>query len=202
MGRNGSGKSTLLESLAGLNPYGGSILLGEKELSSLSKKEKARQISLIPQKSQVQLKITVEEFVLMGRFPYLEGLRDYSAEDKSHCERWMEFAGLLDFRKRWIGSLSGGEFQKAVIARGLSQGTPCLLLDEPCQGLDPPNREMVYELLFRLAAEGKTLVCASHDREPVLDLRSRILGMKAGENVLELQGGADSWDILREKLFS
>lgn len=201
MGQNGSGKTTLLRAISGELPCGGEILLGDENLSGIKPRERAKRIAMVHQRPNMPFQLTVFEFVLMGRFPYLGFLGAYTAADRRIAEREMERLGLESFRKRRLDEISGGELQKVLIAKALTQDAPWLLLDEPAQQLDPKNRGILYGLLRELAAGGKRILCTSHDREAIAGGDARVIGLREGKVILD-QYTPIEWDRLMTELYS
>ncbi|MEL6594163.1 MAG: ABC transporter ATP-binding protein, partial [Bacteroidota bacterium] len=148
IGANGSGKTTLLHCLAGLHPFGGDILLDGKALPS--GRNLAQMIALVPQRIELPFRFSVEEYVLMGRFPYLNWLGTYQPEDRERARQAMSDLGISGFAERSLQQLSGGELQKVLLARAICQDTPVLLLDEPAQSLDPWQQNWLYQQLEAL----------------------------------------------------
>ncbi|MBR1757913.1 MAG: ABC transporter ATP-binding protein [Lachnospiraceae bacterium] len=162
IGRNGSGKSTFLRALAGQMPYEGSIRIGEKELKTLNPIERARQIAFLPQNVNVA-HLSVKMLVEHGRYPYHGNVRRLNKEDDEHVERALFMAGLSDLSGRELGELSGGEQRRAFLAMVIAQNTPMILLDEPTTYMDHRYQEDFYEVLKKLAGEGKGIVMVCHD---------------------------------------
>lgn len=200
VGLNGSGKTTLLKCLAQLIPYEGKIWLDQLPLDKLSPKVLAQKISVVPQHLNIPVKIRVYDFVLMGRFPYLNWLGNYQKADHESVNRQLEALAIADLAHRYLDEISGGELQKACIARALCQDTPILLLDEPGQSLDPKNKIHLYRQLETLAQAGKTLICATHDLEPLDNPEVQVVGIRAGEVVLHTAGG-DIRSLLMKKVY-
>lgn len=189
VGLNGSGKTTLLRSIAGLLPYRGSILLDGKEVSALPSLHLARQVGFVQQRLDVPFRIPVYDFLLTGRFPYLNWLGTYTAADHTIAEAVIQTLSLQNFVRRNLNEISGGELQKVMIGRALVQQTPVLLLDEPAQSLDPKNKSFLFSFLKMLALSGKTIICTTHDLEPLEDEGVFIKGIRAGELVFSENGG-------------
>jgi iron complex transport system ATP-binding protein len=189
LGPNGAGKTTLLRVLAGLRRFRGSVRLAGRELGELGRREAARQIALVPQTPVVPTAMSVGDYVLLGRTPHMgvlarEGLGDRAAASEALIR--LELAQLAD---RPLGSLSGGELQRAVIARALAQSAPVLLLDEPTTALDVGHQQQVLELVDELRrADGLTVVAAMHDLTLAAQYGDRIVLIDSGRVVAE--GGA------------
>ena len=201
VGLNGSGKSTLLKTFNQSIGYQGNILLGDKNIRQFSVKELAQNMAFVPQHLAIHFPILVSDFVLSGRFPYLSWLGNYSQKDKELVVSNLERLGILHLQNRKIQTLSGGELQKVYIARALTQESPIILLDEPAQSLDPLNKAFLYELLVELVAEGKHIICTTHDLEAVVQPKAQIWGMRNGKIVLNRKGGEDLKSILFEQVY-
>ena len=164
IGPNGAGKTTLLRAIAGLVPARGEIRLGDADLASLSRRELARRIALVPQIPAVPAGITVTDYVLLGRTPYIPYLGTESRRDFEIVASVLDHLDLAGFAARRLDSLSGGERQRAVLARALAQQAPVLLLDEPTTGLDVGHQQQVLELVDALHDDLElTVVSAMHD---------------------------------------
>jgi ABC-type cobalamin/Fe3+-siderophores transport system ATPase subunit len=197
IGRNGSGKTTLLRCLGQALRYQGDIHLFEQPLGQYHARRLARHLAWVPQDIPAYSQLTAYQFILMGRFPYLDWLGTYRQEDHRQAEAAMQLLGIPDLRDRSLHRLSGGERQKAAIARALCQQTPVLLLDEPGQSLDPLARRELTDLLFRLAKnEGKTILCTTHDLAPLRHAQGQVIGLQAGEVVWQQSGGQDEQVLL------
>jgi len=164
LGPNGAGKTTVLRVLAGLRRFQGSVQIAGRELASLGRREAARLVALVPQAPVVPPAMSVGDYVLLGRTPHMgvfvrEGAGDRAAAAEALLR--LELAALADRR---LGSLSGGELQRAVIARALAQAAPILLLDEPTSSLDVGHQQQVLELVDELRRDdGLTVLAAMHD---------------------------------------
>ena len=169
VGPNGSGKSTLLRVLAGLvEPMGGSATLHGTPLTRLTPRERAQQIAYVPQDTSVPFEFSVRDIVAMGRSPYLSPWGFESREDEAAIDEAIDVMELAPFASRSILEVSGGERQRAVIARALAQKPAVLLLDEPGANLDLRYQVALHALLARLnQATGLTTVTVSHDLNAV-----------------------------------
>ncbi len=185
LGPNGCGKSTLLKNILGyLKKSQGEIILGGSELGEYTQKELARTVALVPQKSSLMSPMKVDEFVLMGRLPHLvSSWQGYSKEDREISEKFMKEMDISQFKERGALSLSGGEFQRVLLARALTQDPDILLLDEPTSAMDLNHAVELMAKVRKLVREkGLTSVAVIHD----LNLAS----MFCDELVLMVEGKA------------
>lgn len=163
VGMNGAGKSTLFSALMGVNHVDG----GEVTFLGTSAKE-ARDSGLIgyvPQHDGIDtaFPLSVHDVVMMGRYGYQNWLRIPRKEDKEAVAAALERVELTHLAHRQIGALSGGQRKRVFVARALAQHARVLLLDEPFAGVDKRSEAMIVELLHELAAEGVTILVATHD---------------------------------------
>lgn len=151
IGPNGSGKSTLLKQICRIyEPSGGAIYLNGKELHEFSYKETAKQLGVLLQENESTFDFTVTEMVMMGRTPYHRAFQADSAEDQRIVKECLKQVNMLEYAKRRFATLSGGEKQRALLARALAQKTDVLLLDEPTNNLDIGRQYQMFELLRSL----------------------------------------------------
>ncbi len=183
IGPNGAGKSTLFKTLLGLAPVSaGAIRLLGKSLQQISPRDRARVMGYVPQVAEQGLTCTVEEFIMMGRYPYLSAFASPGAEDRQIVDQVLALTDTVSFRHRLMDSLSGGERQKVFIAGALAQQPRLLLLDEPASYLDPRNELDIQELLQRINREtGMAIVMVSHHLNSVLRYSQLVVGLKAGQ---------------------
>ena len=182
IGPNGSGKTTLVRLLSRvLMPSGGQILIDGADTAQLSRAEVARQVAVVPQDVPRAFPHTVEELVLMGRFPRAPGRFFETRDDRAAAERAMESVGVLALRGAQLDRLSGGERQRVMLARALAQEPRLLLLDEPTAFLDLRYQAECAGLLRRLGREaGLTIVLVSHDLGFAAELSDRLLLLAGG----------------------
>lgn len=186
VGPNGCGKSTLLAGLARLHqPQSGAVLIDGQALASLSPREAARRIGLLPQHPTAPDGLTVLDLVRFGRQPHQGLLRQWSAEDQAHVEQAIAACDLQSLVDRPLESLSGGQRQRAWIALAVAQATPLLLMDEPTAALDLGHQLEVFELVRRLAAAGRTVVMAVHDLSSACRYADHLIAMHAGEVIAQ-----------------
>lgn len=159
VGPNGAGKSTLLNIMSGMtSASAGQVYYEGRPLCDLSCKERAKTIAVIAQHSQVDERLSLQDYVALGRLPHLGGKGN--AEHGQHLESALRDTGLLGLKGRPFGLLSGGEKQRAHIARAICQQPRLLFLDEPTNHLDPCARGELLSLVSRL---GITVVTVLHD---------------------------------------
>ena len=195
LGPNGCGKSTLLKViLKYLNPKEGIIKIENKELKEYTQSELAEILSFVPQKSSLTMPLTVEDVVYMGRVPYMKNKwTGFDREDREKVEKIMQMLKIDKFKNRVVFSLSGGEFQRVLLARALAQNTNIMLLDEPTSALD-----MNYALeIMRLTSyfvknERLTAVMVLHD----LNLASMYC-----DSIILLKNGKIAYEGTPKELF-
>ncbi len=164
IGPNGAGKSTLLKALAGLIAHHGAVLLSGTELSTLPPRRRARAVAYAPQNPLLPPALTVTDYALLGRTPHLRPLGKEGARDLSVVGNVLARLDLGSLADRRLATLSGGEAQRAVLARALAQQAGLLLLDEPTTGLDVGHAQALLDLVDRLRVEdGVTVVTTLHD---------------------------------------
>jgi iron complex transport system ATP-binding protein len=131
IGPNGAGKSTLLRALAGLVPHDGAVTVAGRPVARLHRRERARLIALVPQDPVVPPGMSVLDYTLLGRTPYIAPLAVEGASDLAAARDVLDRLDLAGFADRTLDTLSGGERQRVYLARALAQVARLLLLDEP-----------------------------------------------------------------------
>ena len=165
IGANGSGKSTLLKAFGRLLPAAkGDVQLDGRPIRSLSTREVARRLAILPQKPLTPSATSVRDLVSRGRHPHQSLLRPFTPHDSDIITEALAATGLEKLSERDAGSLSGGQLQRAWIALVLAQHTPIILLDEPTTFLDLTHQLDVLRLVRRINRERETtVVMVLHD---------------------------------------
>lgn len=186
VGPNGAGKTTLLKCLDRLVPYSGRIELFGQPLAQYRRRELAKRVGYVPQIDGRTLPLSVEEFVGLGRYPFLNAFAAMSAEDRAAVRQALEETGMTALADRAIDTLSGGERQKAMIAAALAQGADVLLLDEPTTFLDFRHQSEIRALLRRAHRQrGTTILAVTHDVNAAALDADRALALREGEVVFD-----------------
>ena len=181
IGPNGAGKSTLIRAASGVIPSTGQVRTNGDDFATLSPLQRARYMAVVPQAISLPPAFTVWETVLMGRTPYLGFLGHASHLDEELARRSLERVHALAFAERRVGELSGGEAQRVLLARALTQSTPILLLDEPTAHLDLQYQVSLLELIRDLARKDNLAVLiALHDLNLAARYADRVALMVAG----------------------
>lgn len=179
LGNNGAGKTTLLKCLNKiLRPQRGTILVEEKDLAALGRREVARRLGYVAQRHE-SARFTVFDAVLLGRKPHIKW--GPTARDLEIVRNVLEALGMEELSLRYLDELSGGELQKVVIARALAQEPRVLLLDEPTSNLDLKNQLEVLKIVKRAARERNiAVVVVMHDLNLALRFADKFLLLKNG----------------------
>lgn len=183
IGPNGAGKTTLLRLIAGLlEPTGGDLVWGDTAYATLSRRQLARRMAYVPQVRSATIPLTVEQMVVLGRFPYLSPWQmTPGREDMERVHRALATVGLEALRQRPMDALSGGERQAVFVAAALAQEAEVLLLDEPTTHLDARHQLEVAELLLGLQGSGQhSIVLSTHDLNLAARLADRVLALRQG----------------------
>lgn len=173
VGVNGSGKSTLFKAIMGFVPVaaGSVTVLGMPVAEALKK----NLVAYVPQAEEVDwnFPVLVEDVVMMGRYGHMNWLRIASSRDKEMVERALARVGMLDYRKRQIGELSGGQKKRVFLARALAQEGQVILLDEPFTGVDVTTEDQIIDLLKALRNEGRVMLVSTHNLGSIPDFCDR-----------------------------
>lgn len=179
VGANGIGKSTLLRTLTSIQqPIDGTIYLNEKPLENHTSIELAKTMSLVLTEQLMSKNLTVFELIALGRQPYTNWVGNLSEADLSIINKSIEQTNLSELKHRKCFELSDGQFQKAMIARALSQDTNLIILDEPTTHLDMYHKAYILKLLQKLAKDtNKTILFSSHEIDLAIQLCDSIIVM-------------------------
>ena len=185
IGPNSAGKTTLIRLLTRvLRPSGGEIFLAGRPLASLSGAVLARDVAVVPQDLPHAFPFTVEQLVLMGRYPHDPGRYFESETDRAIARAAMEATAVLDLATLPLDELSGGERQRAVLARALAQEPRLLVLDEPTAHLDLRYQAECVGLLRRVNRERAiTVILVAHDLNLAAEISDRLLLLAGGQVV-------------------
>lgn len=196
IGPNGAGKSTLLSIISRLiDKDCGEVYIDGKEISRWDSKELAKNISILKQFNNINIRLTVRDLVGFGRFPYSNGR--LKEEDWEYVDKAIEYMKLEEIQHKYLDELSGGQKQRAYIAMVIAQDTNYILLDEPLNNLDMKHSVEIMKILRRLADElGKTIVIVIHDINFASCYSDNIVILDNGK-VVE-NGGTE--DIIRQEL--
>ncbi len=182
VGPNGAGKTTLFNLIAGvLRPSRGRVLVDGRDVGRLRDRERAKLVSVVPQNPELPLGFLAVDLVLMGRNPHL-GLLDWPTEsDLEKARRAMELTDVWELARREIGSMSGGERQRTLVAMAMTQEARVLLLDEPTSNLDLAHQTGIMDLIREVQQRrGGIVLVAMHDLTLAAQYCDRVVMLKGG----------------------
>jgi cobalamin transport system ATP-binding protein len=185
LGPNASGKSTLLKLIAGAQPpLSGRVLLNGFVTHSLPPRIRAQRIAMVQQESPLLFPSRAWEFVLQGRHPYSRTMRFETREDLAIARNALAQVGAAHLSDRWMDQISGGEKQRVILARALSQQPLLLLLDEPTLHLDIGSQVGLLDTLRKLAAENRyTVVVVTHELNLAAQYADQIVLLQRGRTL-------------------
>ncbi|WP_048792134.1 metal ABC transporter ATP-binding protein [Streptococcus cristatus] len=172
IGPNGAGKSTLIKGMLGIVDSEGQTFLDRKPM-----KQELSKIAYVEQKIHIDYNfpIKVKECVSLGLYPKIKLFQRLKASDWEKVARALKIVGLEDFAERQISQLSGGQFQRVLIARCLVQEAEYIFLDEPFVGIDSVSEEIIMATLRQLRKAGKTILIVHHDLSKVVAYFDQVL---------------------------
>lgn len=185
IGPSGAGKSTLIKLISGnIRPSTGSIKIDEKEINKYTNKEKINLISWLPQTVSCNFDYTCREAILFGRYGYSNFLP--SRKDYKICDEIMQEMNINHLADRFLSSLSGGEFQRIMIAQTIAQNAKCIILDEPISHLDVKCQNEIMEYLQKRTKKNDNIVIISiHDLTVASYFCDYIILLKNGDKIAE-----------------
>ncbi|MDH4442333.1 MAG: ABC transporter ATP-binding protein [Rhizobium sp.] len=205
VGPNGAGKTTLLRCLyRGVTPLEGSVEVAGQNIGALAPRQLARRVAVVLQEMPADFPFTVQDVVLMGRVPWREGLAGWTAQDREAARHALDHLDLLGLAGRQFSTLSGGEKQRALVARALAQDPEIVILDEPTNHLDIRHQ---LEILALLGSLRLTIVTTLHDINLAADFATHVALMQAGrmtafglpEDVLTDHALSGAFGVLAER---
>lgn len=182
MGLNGSGKSTLIKLIAKLLDFQkGDIIINGETLSDYSPALLAQQIAYVPQQQDMVFDFPVWDIVMMGRNPYQKRWERESAKDKDIVNKVLKLCNIDHLKERTMSQLSGGETQRALIARAMAQEAPIMLLDEPLSNLDIIHKYEIMDILADINQKQKTtIILILHDFPVAIHYANKAIILKNG----------------------
>ena len=198
LGKNGAGKSSLLHSTLGEVPYRGRILLDGKDITQIPASERAKHLSLLPQRLPTPT-LCVQEVVALGFSPFSTRLGEKEWQTVREILKKLQISHLA---QRPVSTLSGGERQRVFLGMLLAQNTPVLLLDEPATYLDAPFHRLLCDILHEERAKGKHILLVMHDLTRALSLADRVLVLEDGALCFDGTPAACIAARIPERIFS
>ena len=180
VGPNGAGKSTLLKALAGLEKFQGVVKLKDLPLEQWVAKEKAIEMTWMGQMEPYVDDLRVLDLVQLGRMPFQKPWSTFTAEDHSAIQEAMQITCTWDLRERLMGTLSGGQAQRVLLARAFCTKSDVILMDEPLRALDPPFQSLWMSWVREMLIKGVTVVTVLHDLNVAL-AADRMIVLDKGE---------------------
>lgn len=199
IGPNGCGKSTLLKGLCRLlEPQAGKVMLNGHDMASLSGRDIAKRISVLPQSQSHPEGLTVRQLIEYGRTPYVSHWGRLTAEDEAAVEQAMDQLSIHPLAQMPLEALSGGQRQRAWIAMILAQDTDIIMLDEPTTYLDISYQIELMNLMRTLKNQGKSIIVVLHDLNQAARYCDTLLVLKAGE----LQAFGSPEEVMTEAMLA
>jgi iron complex transport system ATP-binding protein len=183
IGPNGAGKSTVLSMISRLSDIdSGEVYIDGKEIKAWDNKELSKNLSILKQSNNINVRLSIKDLVSFGRFPYCDG--NLKKEDEDKVQEALEYMKLTDIQDKYLDELSGGQRQRALIAMIIAQDTKYILLDEPLNNLDMKHSVEMMKLLRKMVDElEKTIVIVIHDINFASCYSDNIVALKNGKLV-------------------
>lgn len=200
IGPNGCGKSTLLKNLYGyLTPSAGKVSIYDENIKHMKAKQRSKFIAYVPQETQTGFDFSVYDIIAMGRNPHHSGLQPLSSEDHDKIMEAMEETSTTHLKNKSINELSGGEKQRAILARAFAQDSEIILMDEPVSMLDINHQIEIMDLAKSLADKKfKTIICVLHDLNLAAQYAQHIFLMSHG---ILMHSGMQA-DVLKQQILT
>lgn len=196
-GPNGSGKTTLMRALLGLvPPEAGTALVAGRPVPEWKRQELARTVGVVSQREEIWIPLTVEETVMLGRYPRLGALSPIGAADREAVRDALERCDAWTLRHRRIEELSGGEWQRVRVARALAQEPRALVLDEPGTALDVRHEMETMELVRELVDGGLACLLITHHLNLAARFADRMVLLDCGR----MAGAGPPSEVLQEAI--
>ena len=182
LGPNGVGKSTLFRCMLGLlNPTGGSVSIGGRDIQTMTAAELSKCVAYIPQSHNPVFNFSVFDMVLMGTTAQLGCFASPGKAQEHLADAALERMGISHLRDRGCGHISGGERQLVLIARAIAQQAKILVMDEPSANLDFGNKMRVMKTVKSLTDDGYTIIQSTHDPDQAYLYSDKILALFGGK---------------------
>lgn len=195
IGPNGSGKSTLIKNLSKiLPPMYNSVFIDKIDISTINNKKLSQKISVIPQDIKIEYDFTVFDVVMMGRSPYKRRFEDFNVEDEKIVEKYMKATNTWYLKDKLITELSGGESQRVIAARALTQETDIILLDEPTSHLDI-QYQIEFLKIFKNLRMNKVIIAVLHDLNLAATFSDEIILINKGEIISK----GTPWQVINKE---
>ncbi|RKM59758.1 ATP-binding cassette domain-containing protein [Butyrivibrio sp. CB08] len=176
IGPNGGGKSTLIKTISGaLSLIGGTVTIGEQDITSLSAKEISKTMSVVTTERVKPQLMTCRDVVLSGRLPFTGGFGLFGAADQEETDKALELMNIRHLADRPFSDMSDGQKQRTLIARAICQSPKYLVMDEPTSYMDIKHRLELMKVLKKLTESGITIVMSLHELELALEVSDRLL---------------------------
>lgn len=185
IGPNGAGKTTLLKNINRVKNGRGKIFFFGKNSDDMEEKTLARQVALMKQDTEVGFPFSCFEVVLMGRYPHLDWTKQEKEQDRQIARNYMEYTNTWSLAQKSVTAISGGERQRIMFAKVLTQETPIILLDEPTSNLDIAHQEQIFRYGQEFCQKGGTILAAVHDLRVAAKYCTHLILLHQGRTVAQ-----------------
>ncbi|WP_315673613.1 ABC transporter ATP-binding protein [Clostridium sp. 19966] len=195
IGPNGSGKSTFIKNISKIiTPNSASVFIDNEDICDLKAKALAKKMAGIPQNILIDYEFTVFDIVMMGRSPYKRRFEDFNFQDEKIIEKYMKATNTWLLKDKLITELSGGEVQRVIAARALSQETDIILLDEPTSHLDI-QYQIEFLNIFKNLKSDKIIIAVLHDLNLASIFSDEIIMINKGEVIAK----GNPWQVISKE---